>query len=128
MYLNIRPHHGLCIRFFEGKGYSNAFTVHMAKVIEDLIENPKVCLVLKEDEICSACPNCRTAGCETRDKVLAYDAAVLRLCNLEEEEVLDFRQFWDSITENIIEANKLSEICGDCEWAQICRSSMERNG
>ena len=28
----IRPHHGMCLYFFEGKGYSEGFTKHMAEV------------------------------------------------------------------------------------------------
>ena len=27
----IRPHHGMCLYFFEGKGYSEGFTKHMAE-------------------------------------------------------------------------------------------------
>ena len=30
----IRPHHGMCLYFFEGKGYSEGFTKHMAEVKE----------------------------------------------------------------------------------------------
>ncbi|HEZ7990826.1 MAG TPA: hypothetical protein RWO66_07705 [Ruminococcus sp.] len=32
----LRPHHGLCIGFFEGKGYSDEFTANMSAVIEKL--------------------------------------------------------------------------------------------
>lgn len=33
----IRPHHGMCLYFFEGKGYSEGFTKHMAEVKEWLL-------------------------------------------------------------------------------------------
>ena len=27
--LKLRAHHGMCLAFFEGKGYSDTFTLHM---------------------------------------------------------------------------------------------------
>ena len=33
--LKLRAHHGMCLAFFEGKGYSSAFTENMGKVLED---------------------------------------------------------------------------------------------
>ena len=32
----IRAHHGMCVAFFQGKGYSSEFTYHMSKIIEQL--------------------------------------------------------------------------------------------
>ena len=32
----IRPHHGMCIAFFKGKGYSEKFTAHMKDIIKEL--------------------------------------------------------------------------------------------
>jgi hypothetical protein len=29
----LRPHHGLCFQFYEGKGYSPDFIDHMEKVV-----------------------------------------------------------------------------------------------
>ena len=36
MEYKIRPHHGLCIAFFEGKGYSPEFVRHMEQTIANL--------------------------------------------------------------------------------------------
>lgn len=48
----IRFHHGLCIGFFEGKGYSREFTENMTDVIEFLNrENPVTEITLKSDMI-----------------------------------------------------------------------------
>ncbi len=30
----LRPHHGMCLAYFEGKGYSDGFTVNMQKMLE----------------------------------------------------------------------------------------------
>lgn len=32
----LRPHHGMCLAYFEGKGYSSSFCVHMGEVLEKL--------------------------------------------------------------------------------------------
>ncbi|MGN0335780.1 MAG: DUF1284 domain-containing protein [Lachnospiraceae bacterium] len=52
----IRAHHGMCLAFFKGKGYSNEFTEHMGKIKERLTENPLVCITDQTDIICSCCP------------------------------------------------------------------------
>lgn len=73
----IRPHHGMCLAFFIGNGYSNGFTAHMQEMLDLFMEGAKVQLVLKTDEICSACPNNCEGFCEAADKVKRYDEAVL---------------------------------------------------
>ncbi len=30
----LRPHHGMCLAYFEGRGYSRGFSVHMGKILE----------------------------------------------------------------------------------------------
>ena len=30
----IRPHHGMCLAFFIGNGYSNEFTAHMQEMLD----------------------------------------------------------------------------------------------
>ena len=76
----IRPHHGMCLYFFEGKGYSSTFSEHMAQVKEELLQNNGEALlelVTRTDDICSACPHNLNGNCETYGKVNAYDAGVL---------------------------------------------------
>ena len=55
--LKLRAHHGMCLAFFEGKGYSSAFTENMGKVLEEMEEDTPLELCRKKDIICSACPN-----------------------------------------------------------------------
>ena len=53
----VRPHHGMCLAFFIGKGYSEGFSAHMEKMLKEFQKNLPVRLVVHTDEICSACPN-----------------------------------------------------------------------
>ena len=57
MRYEIRPHHGLCSLFFEGKGYSGGFVRHMADVLAQLGQNPVIRLAEGADELCGCCPN-----------------------------------------------------------------------
>ena len=73
----IRPHHGMCLAFFIGNGYSTGFTAHMQEMLELFTKGADVCLTVKTDEICSACPNNSQGICEAAEKVKRYDNAVL---------------------------------------------------
>lgn len=117
----LRPHHALCIRFFEGKGYSGEFTKHMAKIIKKLQE-PGQLIVLadEEDEICGKCPNYLENGCRQKEKVKGYDERVLEMTGMSCGEKIDFRILWELVEKKIMEAGKFHEICGGCSWAAIC--------
>ena len=117
----IRPHHGLCTAFFEGKGYSPAFVRHMTFMINYLnCQNPDIRLVLHSDSICSACPHNQNQICESAEKVLAYDTSVLRLCGLEENTSLLWSEYCDIVHDKILRRGRLCEVCKDCQWRFIC--------
>lgn len=40
--IELRAHHGMCLLFFEGKGYSEGFTAHMQTVLDYLKEDTPV--------------------------------------------------------------------------------------
>lgn len=120
--INLRPHHGLCINFFEGKGYSNEFTVHMANVIKNLSDDTIVTIAGSEDIICGKCPNMQDGKCTTQDKVMRYDDKVLKFLNLKRGDTISYGTFDKLIKDKIIKAGKMSEVCGDCGWAYICYS------
>ena len=77
----IRPHHGMCLYFFEGKGYSDGFTAHMAEVKNWLLgeKGPaSLQLVGETDEICSACPIIRVVNVNRRKR---WTATTTVSCN-----------------------------------------------
>ena len=82
----LRPHHGICIGFFQGKGYSKEFTEHMTDTIKYLEENnPKICITASTDEICKACPNNIKGQCNGDEKVSAIEltlSAITRFTRL----------------------------------------------
>ena len=121
----IRAHHGMCLCFFEGKGYSSEFTAHMANIIHKLNEDPLVCISDQVDIICKKCPNNKQGICETADKVAEYDKQVLLRCGLPTGTVIPFSEFKEKVYDNIIYAGKREEICGNCQWSSICYLKSE---
>lgn len=118
--IKLRPHHGLCIHFFEEKGYSREFTAHMKKIIEQLTKETLVRLVVCEDEICAGCPNALQDGCSSAGKVTRYDEAVLETIRASVDEVMSYGEFETKIEQKLIKNGKMAEICADCSWAAIC--------
>ena len=118
--IKLRAHHGMCLAFFEGKGYSTGFTAHMAQILEYLEqENTTVTVVAEADCICGGCPHLANGICESADLVQSYDRQVLSLCDMEEHSVLPWREFAAHVAEYILSQGKRSEICGGCQWSSI---------
>ena len=115
----IRAHHGVCLYFFQGKGYSGEFVENMSHMKAVLEENPKVRLLNSADDICAACPNKLTETCA--EKASRYDREVLRRCGLSVGERLPYREFSRKVIETILRPGVRAEICGDCQWSSLCR-------
>ena len=47
---NIRAHHGMCLTFFQGKGYSGDFVENMGAMKKILEQNPLIRLVEGYDD------------------------------------------------------------------------------
>ncbi|MDC7293212.1 MULTISPECIES: DUF1284 domain-containing protein [unclassified Butyrivibrio] len=119
----LRPHHGMCFQFYEGKGYSADFTDHMGRVIKELEADPsqKVVLKAETDIVCENCPNNEDDVCTTQDKVLRYDREVLKACGLGDGSEISFAEFMKLVRTKIIVAGIRGDICGDCSWDYICK-------
>lgn len=122
---SIRPHHGLCLGFFRGMGYSGAFAENMAAVKAAMDENPLVCLVGGADDICAACPNNVSGRCESGEKPGRYDQEVLRRCGLSVGEVLPYQTLEERVRRDILVPGQREEICGDCQWSALCHFAGE---
>lgn len=130
--IELRAHHGMCLNFFEGKGYSEDFTVHMQAIYDAMKGNPMLKVVVKEDVICQKCPNLQKGICETEELVREYDRKVLSNCGLTENSEISWNEFSNLVKENIIAAGKRKGICGNCQWTEICeaiqtKQSLESN-
>ena len=118
--MKIRAHHGMCLGFFEGKGYDNDFSVHMQKVQDDMEPDTVLEVVAAADGICGHCPNLVLGRCTSADLVEGYDKKVLKMCELKEHSVLTWEEFTDLVKNKILIPGRRHQICGTCEWSSIC--------
>ncbi|MBS6534273.1 DUF1284 domain-containing protein [Peptoniphilus harei] len=119
--LKIRAHHLLCTENFVGEGYSDDFSKNMAKVIGQLKENPKVKLLADLDDICGPCPENLGTKCESDDLVKSYDKKVLEVLNLSEGEIYSWADIRKLACDIIFVKNRREEICGECQWNELCK-------
>lgn len=119
--LKIRAHHLLCTENFVGEGYSDDFSKNMAKVIGQLKENPKVKLLAELDDICGPCPENLGTRCENDDLVKSYDKKVLEVLNLSEGEIYSWADIRKLACDIIFAKNRREEICGECQWNELCK-------
>lgn len=125
--LPLRPHHGLCMAFFQGKGYSSGFTAALADRLEELEGTDRpIVLTVGTDAVCAPCPHNTGGICDAAAKVAAYDRAVLELCGLEDGTVCTFSAFTTLVQEQILHTERRREICGDCQWDKLCSATASR--
>lgn len=123
--IRLRAHHGMCIAYFQGKGYSEVFTEHIKSTITQLKENPLLQLIASADVICEKCPNLleKRRKCKTSAFVLECDKKVLEFCGLTKNQIIPWNDFFKLVCERIIFPGKRTLICGQCQWNDLCSSS-----
>ena len=91
----LRFHHLLCLPLFQGKGYSDGFSVNMQSVKDRLeSEDTAVRFVCSGDMICQHCPNRTEDGClldGCGGTVAQKDSEVCRLSEIECHSVENYR-------------------------------------
>lgn len=118
----LRPHHGMCLQFYEGRGYSQEFTDHMGRVLQEFRQDPGRRIVLKPqtDLVCGHCPHNRAGCCDTQEKTDRYDREVMKACGFFEGEEMSVAEAIGRIKAQVIETGLRSRICADCSWNEIC--------
>ena len=83
----------MCLAYFEGKGYSDGFTVKYAEDAGVFEKGADIELTVSGDEICKECPNLKEGSCVSAGLVEAYDRKVLEACGLSEKVQMRFQEF-----------------------------------
>lgn len=121
----LRAHHALCVGFYRGMGYSPAFTAFMTQLVGTLRASDAL-LTLRSaaDGLCLHCPHSHGDVCDSAGKVARYDAAALRLLGLPEGATVRRSQLAALARERIVDALRLDEVCGDCQWHRLCAAEV----
>ncbi len=122
--VRLRPHHGLCLLNFRGKGYSDDFSRNMAGMQEKLEENPEmlVCITKGADDLCARCPNRRGNACTSEHPPL-FDTNVLRMTGFHYGQILTWEAF-SGATRPLVRC-RLEETCPGCEWLSLCQEIVK---
>lgn len=124
--MKLRPHHGMCIAYFQGHGYSEDFTAHLSDLIRRIREeNVTVTLTVGRDDVCAHCPNLADGVCTSCGKVEDYDRRVLELCGLKEGKPMEAADFLETVRQRVLLLGKRSSICGKCQWSGLCEGMPE---
>lgn len=112
----------MCLQFYEGRGYSQEFTDHMGRVLQEFRQDPGRRIVLKPqtDLVCGHCPHNRAGCCDTQEKTDRYDREVMKACGFFEGEEMSVAEAIGRIKAQVIETGLRSRICADCSWNEIC--------
>ena len=123
---SLRPHHALCLLFFEGKGYSQAFVENMTAFLAE--PSRLVQITTRRDTLCQACPHLKNEACEDEAKVSFFDQQTLSLTDtlFEASQPLPLSIFCQSVYNTILQKDLLAEVCGECEWAALCQDKWQR--
>ena len=110
--IHLRPHHGVCLLNFRGKGYSDEFSRNMAAMQARLMAEPEteICITRGADDLCAKCPNRRGEGCTSTHPPL-FDENVLCLTGFQYGQRLTWRAFTDATCP--ISLHRLDEACPD---------------
>lgn len=124
--LRLRPHHLVCIQFFEGRGYSEGFTENLYRII-DMIENDaslRIQVAPGSDDVCKACSHNVDGTCAFERSVVGKDESVIRFLGLPDEVDKPAKELMTLVKESICELTDVQEICGECEWSSVCNSHL----
>lgn len=119
--LKIRAHHILCTKNFVGEGYSDDFSKNMTRIIKELDKNPKIRLLVDLDDICVPCPENLGHRCKNDELVKSYDRKVLEVLNLSQDEIYSWDDIKKLACDIIFSKNRREEICGECQWNNLCK-------
>ncbi len=124
--IRLRPHHGMCLLNFEGRGYSPEFTEKMTAVSELLRREPETAVSVSggADDLCAACPNCINGQC-TSEKPGVFDRRVSEAAGVRPGDVLPWSAF--SAKTRVLNRESLREICAGCQWLPVCIAAVRRN-
>ena len=123
----LRPHHGMCMAYLVGFGYSDGFSRNRARLLAaELTPDRPVRLTVDTDQVCAACPRSAGGRCDKPELVAGYDRAVLELCGLTEGAVLAFGAFTALVQSRILDRDLRRFICGGCQWDGLCSRQPSR--
>jgi len=119
--INLRGHHLICLHFFHGKGYDEAFISNLAETMRRAREEP-VRACSGADDVCAACVHLKNSLCsygpEAEKEIQAMDEAALSLLGLSPGETATWAVLAARLPDIFNEWK--AQFCGQCDWLAAC--------
>ena len=122
MKLVLRGHHLLCLKGFQGYGYSEEFCKNMSEINSlRKQKDTRIILVNKDDDICKCCPNLKDGLCQNPSqnlKITDMDNNVIsRISQDKEYSAVELFEKADELFKN---KKSVEKICFNCNWSEKC--------
>ena len=121
----LRGHHLICLYFFQGDGYDQAFIINLRNAI-NLAEREDITVGSGADIVCSRCPCLKQDRCtqteNANEEILEMDAKALELLCLSSHSKISWNNLRDMIYK--IFPEWFSLYCIECNWKASCEKNI----
>ena len=128
--VRLRGHHFVCLQFFRGKGYSDAFVENLRTIVARATETPAV-VVAGADDVCGACTGlARDGSClnpQASDmEVNRNDRFAWRILGVAPGDRLSLAEARKRLAADAISAGRWRlDACVGCIWESECEDSWD---
>ena len=126
----LRGHHLICLQFYRGQGYDDAFVVNLQRVQSLAAETPAV-IVSGPDDVCAACPGLGSDGtCQHPDtgeaEALRIDSLALQVIDAAIGETLSLAEARGRLAADPDGCMRWrEESCATCTWEHACADGWQ---
>jgi hypothetical protein len=123
--LSLRGHHLVCLHFFTGEGYDEAFIINLRNIMTRA-DDEDITITSVADDVCISCLHLREGRCaHTEDAdadIREMDKKALDLLNLSDTG----QARWDELRDPVrkIFPEWYSLYCSECDWREACEKNV----
>jgi len=128
----LRGHHFICLQFFRGEGYSDAFVANLTALLERVAAEPAL-VVADADDVCAACPElgpdrlCASESAGGEDEIRRIDALAMELLELAPGDRITLGEARERLSADAIGVGRWrAEACDGCAWEAVCERGWGR--
>jgi hypothetical protein len=120
----LRGHHLICLHFFNGEGYDEAFIKNLRHTL-GLAEKKMITVSSGADNVCAGCLHLKQNKCQydenAEESIQQMDAKALALLGLSHNDQIE----WDTLKNRIPEifSEWCSLYCKKCGWRGVCEKN-----
>ena len=121
---SLRGHHLVCLHFFDGEGYDEAFIKNLKNLLHR-VEEEEITISSGADDVCKSCPYLKQSKClyaeNSDEEIIEMDTKALSLLALSHGDKVE----WCALKEKIrkIFPEWFSLYCIECDWRNACEKN-----